>query len=86
MSLINILSSCEVILLVLPCNNIYCVSSEELDIDLQDIYYKVRCVVFPIPSLGFKRDVLRDSPDFWGPLLVVVVYAMLALLGQFKVS
>ncbi|CAH3030941.1 unnamed protein product [Porites evermanni] len=58
---------------------------EELDIDLQDIYYKVRCVVFPIPSLGFKRDVLRDSPDFWGPLLVVVVYAMLALLGQFKV-
>ncbi|XP_068681699.1 protein YIPF4-like [Montipora foliosa] len=58
---------------------------EELDIDLQDIYYKVRCVVFPIPSLGFKRDVLRDSPDFWGPLLVVLLYAMLALFGQFKV-
>lgn len=61
-------------------------SSEELDIDLQDIYYKVRCVVFPLPSLGFKRDVLRDSPDFWGPLLVVLLYAMLALFGQFKVS
>ena len=60
--------------------------SEELDIDLQDIYYKVRCVVFPLPSLGFKRDVLRDSPDFWGPLLVVLLYAMLALFGQFKVS
>lgn len=58
---------------------------EELDIDLQDIYYKVRCVVFPLPSLGFKRDVLRDSPDFWGPLLVVLLYAMLALFGQFKV-
>lgn len=58
---------------------------EELDIDLQDIYYKVRCVLFPIPSLGFKRDVLRDSPDFWGPLLVVLLYAMLALFGQFKV-
>ena len=57
-----------------------------MDIDLQDIYYKVRCVVFPIPSLGFKRDVLRDSPDFWGPLLVVLLYAMLALFGQFKVS
>ena len=64
----------------------FCFSSEELDIDLQDIYYKVRCVVFPLPSLGFKRDVLRDSPDFWGPLLVVLLYAMLALFGQFKVS
>ena len=65
---------------------LHCFYSEELDIDLQDIYYKVRCVVFPIPSLGFKRDVLRDSPDFWGPLLVVLIYAMLALFGQFKVS
>ena len=66
---------------------LYCFfGSEELDIDLQDIYYKVRCVVFPLPSLGFKRDVLRDSPDFWGPLLVVLIYAMLALFGQFKVS
>lgn len=42
--------------------------------------------MFPLPSLGFKRDVLRDSPDFWGPLLVVLLYAMLALFGQFKVS
>lgn len=42
-------------------------------------------MVFPLPSLGFKRDVLRDSPDFWGPLLVVLLYAMLALFGQFKV-
>ena len=67
------------------CLNL-CFSREELDIDLQDIYYKVRCVLFPIPSLGFKRDVLRDSPDFWGPLLVVLLYAMLALFGQFKVS
>ncbi|EDO31572.1 predicted protein [Nematostella vectensis] len=58
---------------------------EELDIDVADIYYKVRCVIFPLPSLGFKRDVLRDSPDFWGPLLIVILYAILALYGQFRV-
>ena len=31
------------------------INREELDIDLTDIYYKVRCVMFPLPSLGFNR-------------------------------
>ena len=60
-------------------------SREELDIDLKDIYYKVRCVLFPLPQLGFQRTVLKESPDFWGPLLVVLCYSLLSLYGQFKV-
>lgn len=59
---------------------------EELDIDVNDIYYKVRCVLFPLPSLGFQKDVLRQNPDFWGPLFVVLLYALLALYGQFRVG
>ena len=59
---------------------------EELDIDINDIYYKVRCVLFPLPSLGFQKDVLRQNPDFWGPLFVVLLYAVLALYGQFRVG
>ncbi|XP_029793843.1 protein YIPF4 isoform X2 [Suricata suricatta] len=31
---------------------------EELDIDLKDIYYKIRCVLMPMPSLGFNRQVV----------------------------
>jgi len=58
---------------------------EELDIDLKDIYYKVRCVLFPLPQLGFQRTVLKENPDFWGPLLVVLSYSLLSLYGQFKV-
>lgn len=58
---------------------------DELDIDLKDIYYKVRCVVFPCPFLGFKRQVLRDNPDFWGPLLVVLLFSMVSVYGQFRV-
>jgi hypothetical protein len=42
--------------------------------------------LFPLPSLGFQKDVLRQNPDFWGPLFVVIVYALLALYGQFRVS
>lgn len=61
-------------------------SREELDIDINDIYYKVRCVLFPLPSLGFQKDVLRENPDFWGPLFVVLLYAVLALYGQFRVG
>eukprot|EP00042_Codosiga_hollandica_P033786 m.230242 g.230242 ORF g.230242 m.230242 type:complete len:194 (-) comp54267_c0_seq14:13-594(-) len=54
---------------------------EELDIDLSDIYVKVKCVLLP-----FKRaTVVRDSPDFWGPLLVVLGYALVSLYGQLGV-
>ncbi|XP_005100996.1 protein YIPF4 [Aplysia californica] len=58
---------------------------EELDIDLKDIYYKLRCVMFPLPQLGFNRHIVRESPDFWGPLIVILLYAIISLYGQFRV-
>ena len=59
---------------------------DELDIDLTDIYYKIRCVLLPVSSLGLRRDVIRESPDFWGPLFVVLAYAVLSVYGQLTVS
>lgn len=61
-------------------------SREELDIDLKDIYYKIRCVLMPMPSLGYNRQVVRDNPDFWGPLAVVLLFSMISIYGQFRVS
>uniref|UniRef100_A0A673BEJ9 Protein YIPF n=1 Tax=Sphaeramia orbicularis TaxID=375764 RepID=A0A673BEJ9_9TELE len=58
---------------------------EELDIDLTDIYYKLRCVLMPMPSLGYNRQVVRDNPDFWGPLAVVLFFSMISIYGQFRV-
>ncbi|CAL1578490.1 unnamed protein product [Knipowitschia caucasica] len=58
---------------------------EELDIDLKDIYYKLRCVLMPMPSLGYNRQVVRDNPDFWGPLAVVLLFSMISIYGQFRV-
>lgn len=58
---------------------------EELDIDVKDIYYKIRCVLMPMPSLGFNRQVVRDNPDFWGPLAVVLFFSMISIYGQFRV-
>jgi len=58
---------------------------EELDIDLKDIYYKIRCVLLPFPSLGLDRKVLRTNPDFWGPLAVVLVFSMVSVVGQLGV-
>jgi len=55
---------------------------EELDIDVKDIAYKLRCVLFPF---GINREALVDNPDFWGPLAVVLLYALLLIWGQFKV-
>lgn len=31
------------------------------------------------------RTILRDNPDFWGPLLIVMLFALLSVYGQFKV-
>jgi hypothetical protein len=57
---------------------------EELDIDLKDIYYKIRCVLLPTLG-GLQRDMIRDNPDFWGPLLIVLAYALISVYGQLKV-
>mgnify|MGYP002789698339 CR=1 FL=1 len=61
---------------------------EELDIDLVEIQYKIKCVLMPIDSIAnqnLNRSVLRDNPDFWGPLLVVLCFALLSVYGQFRV-
>ncbi|CCD74402.1 uncharacterized protein CELE_T08D2.6 [Caenorhabditis elegans] len=34
---------------------------EELDIDLTDIYYKIRCVLHPLPYFRMKLNIVRES-------------------------
>uniref|UniRef100_A0A5S6QZ57 Protein YIPF n=1 Tax=Trichuris muris TaxID=70415 RepID=A0A5S6QZ57_TRIMR len=58
---------------------------EELDIDVRDIFYKVRCVLLPLPYFRLNIQLVRDNPDFWGPLAVVLAYAMVSLYGQLQV-
>ena len=58
---------------------------EELDIDPKDIYYKLRCVLLPHPKFGFDQTVLKNNPDFWGPLAVVLFFSLVSLYGQFHV-
>ena len=49
--------------------------------DVADIAHKVQSVLVPCR----RRDHIRDSPDFWGPLLVVLAYAAVSLYGQLSV-
>ena len=62
-----------------PCINVGGFGSEELDIDLKDIFYKIRCVLLPF---RIDREILLSSPDFWGPMLVICAYSMLLVWGQ----
>eukprot|EP00276_Gloeochaete_wittrockiana_P006467 CAMPEP_0184643486 /NCGR_PEP_ID=MMETSP0308-20130426/342_1 /TAXON_ID=38269 /ORGANISM="Gloeochaete witrockiana, Strain SAG 46.84" /LENGTH=235 /DNA_ID=CAMNT_0027071463 /DNA_START=46 /DNA_END=753 /DNA_ORIENTATION=+ len=55
---------------------------EELEIDFNDIFLKARCVLVPTKA---NREVLSTQADFWGPLFVVLAYALLLLWNQFKV-
>jgi len=42
---------------------------EELDINISEIAAKLYCVILPIPSRAMQRvALLRDNPDFWGPV------------------
>ena len=56
-----------------------------MDIDLTDIFYKVRCVLLPLPYFRLKLTQIRDNPDFWGPLMVVLAFSLLSLYGQISV-
>lgn len=58
---------------------------EELDINLTEIQYKVKCVLMPLAKENLNRTILRDNPDFWGPLLIVLLFALLSVYGQFRV-
>lgn len=59
---------------------------QELDINLVEIQYKIKCVLMPVANENLNRSVLRDNPDFWGPLLIVLVFALLSVYGQFRVK
>ena len=58
---------------------------QELDIDVKEIHYKLKCVIMPMSNETLNRSILRDNPDFWGPLLIVLAFASLSVYGQFKV-
>ncbi|CAF0718294.1 unnamed protein product [Brachionus calyciflorus] len=58
---------------------------EELDINLGEIQYKIKCVLLPLEKSNLNRSILRDNPDFWGPLLIVLLFALLSVYGQFRV-
>eukprot|EP01091_Cochliopodium_minus_P010733 TRINITY_DN2914_c0_g1_i1.p1 TRINITY_DN2914_c0_g1~~TRINITY_DN2914_c0_g1_i1.p1 ORF type:complete len:237 (+),score=67.89 TRINITY_DN2914_c0_g1_i1:125-835(+) len=55
---------------------------EELDIDIKEIVYKLKCVMMPL-KLDSKK--FEETPDFWGPIFVVLTYAFLLVWGQLKV-
>jgi hypothetical protein len=47
---------------------------EELDINIDEIITKLRCVILPIPSRTLQRAaLLRDNPDFWGPVRTIKI-------------
>jgi hypothetical protein len=58
---------------------------DELDINVKEIAFKVKCVLVPVSNPNMNRSVLRDNPDFWGPLLIVLVFALASVYGQFRV-
>ena len=59
--------------------------SEELDIDLKAIGKKMRAVILPCIRSGLNPSSIRENPDFWGPLTVVMLFSLVSLFGQLRV-
>eukprot|EP01088_Endostelium_zonatum_P000537 TRINITY_DN10787_c0_g1_i1.p1 TRINITY_DN10787_c0_g1~~TRINITY_DN10787_c0_g1_i1.p1 ORF type:complete len:265 (+),score=24.37 TRINITY_DN10787_c0_g1_i1:42-836(+) len=55
---------------------------EELDIDPKEILHKIRCIILPYKM---NRSILLQSPDFWGPLAVVILYSISILWNNWAV-
>ncbi|KAL5971019.1 Protein YIPF4 [Taenia solium] len=58
---------------------------EELDIDLRTIGKKMKAVILPCFRSGLDPASIRENPDFWGPLTVVMLFSLVSLFGQLKV-
>ncbi|KAL0228308.1 hypothetical protein RCL1_004451 [Eukaryota sp. TZLM3-RCL] len=56
---------------------------EELDINVTDIYHKIRLILLPFKHSFSDRSHLVSSPDFWGPLLIVTMYGVLCFFKHF---
>eukprot|EP00771_Trimastix_marina_P001434 gnl/Trimastix_PCT/2508.p1 GENE.gnl/Trimastix_PCT/2508~~gnl/Trimastix_PCT/2508.p1 ORF type:complete len:268 (+),score=48.10 gnl/Trimastix_PCT/2508:45-848(+) len=55
---------------------------EELDIQPREILQKVKAIFFPF---NIESDVFLSKSDFWGPLFIVILYALLIVWGQFRI-
>jgi protein YIPF4 len=50
---------------------------EELDINLKEIQYKIKCVIMPLNSETLNRSVLRDNPDFWVKSFYWIIFTLI---------
>ena len=58
---------------------------EELDIDLKAIGKKMKAVILPCIRSSLDPASIRENPDFWGPLTVVMLFSLVSLVGQLRV-
>lgn len=58
---------------------------EELDVDLKTIGKKMKAVILPCVRSGLDPASIRENPDFWGPLTVVMLFSLVSLFGQLRV-
>lgn len=58
---------------------------EALDLDLKSIGKKMKAVIFPCVRSGLDPASIRENPDFWGPLAVIMMFSLVSLFGQLRV-
>ncbi len=52
---------------------------------MKTIGQKMKAVLLPCARSGLDPASVRENPDFWGPLTVVMLFSLVSLFGQLRV-
>ena len=60
--------------------------SEQLEIDLNDISKKIQYIMAPYAFNKSEVQLVRENPDFWGPLVTVFAFSMISVYSKVSVA
>merc|ERR1711976_193094 len=60
--------------------------SEQLEIDFSDISKKIQYIVAPYAFNKSEVQLVRENPDFWGPLVTVFAFSMISVYSKVSVA
>ena len=58
---------------------------QELDINLSEIKYKIKCVIMPIANENLNRNVLRDNPGNICNIKIITRHQKIIYFDYFKI-
>lgn len=60
--------------------------AQQLEIDFSDISKKIQYIMAPYAFNKSEVQLVRENPDFWGPLVTVFIFSMISMYSKVTVA